>query len=310
MMMAMNGIDAGRGKAVDKEGIRMMAAVVQVANESGVVEGPNAVAKAAEVLADQYDWSSELAHVDGDTFRPFPDGSSSSESIGDSMMRGGYFGIPAPADPLRRHPVDLPNPVERAERDPGADLQQRVSWWASLLGVGSWRLSVAHGADDRQLGNTSTARVHRTAWYDAAVLMFRDGNPSHGLFSVPTQAPPNDQRIVHELLHLVFDDWDRVETDALKMIPDDKVREVFADALITRQEQAIENLAWALTNLVERLGWKPDQCVPIPAGMVVVDQAILENMTFLDNGKEPAGGIDGPSDLPEQVRMGGNSDTE
>jgi len=171
--------------------------------------------------------------------------------------------------------------------DPDADLLKRAKWWARLFGIDHWRIGITTGAEDRQLGKTSTARVRCADYYDEAIVMIRGDKPRSGLYSVDALAYSQDEALIHEFLHLVFREMDATVDDALQLIADDKVREVFQGRMTMRQEQVVERLTQAFATLVGSLGWQPDKQTPMSCGSLIVDRGILDNPTFHDKSYEP-----------------------
>lgn len=174
---------------------------------------------------------------------------------------------------------------------PEAAALNRVIWWAQVLGVSHWYISVAFNATSDHLLPSSVARIHRTDYYDKVVMMFRGDTADTGIYAVPSLIPSLDKSIVHELLHLVTDEWDRTEGDICTLIPDAQIRRMLTERLIQKQEQVIENLAEILTNLAKDLaiGDSP----PPRLGRIVMDQSVLGMKDFsIQAESEP----DGPTD--------------
>jgi len=185
-----------------------------------------------------------------------------------------------------RHPDDM-NAYGNGNADPDEDLLQRAQWWARLFGIDHWRIGITTGAGDRQLGETSTARVRCSNNYDEAIVMIRGDKPSKGLYSSEALAYSQDQSLIHEFLHVVFREMDVTVEDALKLIADDKAREVFQSRITMRQEQVVERLTLIFATLVQSQGWQPNIEAPLSSGSIVVDHSILENPTFHDKSYEP-----------------------
>lgn len=171
--------------------------------------------------------------------------------------------------------------------DSDEELLQRAQWWARLFGIDHWRIGITTGAEDRQLGETSTARVRCSDHYDEAIIMIRGARPSSGLYSSDALAYPHDQSLIHEFLHVVFREMDVTIEDALQLIADDKAREVIQGRMTMRQEQIVERLTQILATLVRSLGCQPDMQAPLSSGSIVVDHGILENPTFYDKSYKP-----------------------
>jgi len=191
-----------------------------------------------------------------------------------------------PDDIRRRHPDDM-KVNGNGKADPDADLLQRAKWWARLFGLDHWRIGITADAEDRQLGETSTARVRCANYYDEAIVMIRGDKPRKGLYSVDALAYSQDKSLIHEFLHLVFREMDATVDDVLQLIPDDKVREVFQGRMTMRQEQVVEKLTQVFATLVGSRGWQPDIQTPLSCGSLVIDRSILDNPTFHDKSYEP-----------------------
>lgn len=187
---------------------------------------------------------------------------------------------------LPRHPDEM-YAYGNEKTDPDADLLKRAKWWARLLGMDHWRIGITTSAGDRQLGETSTARVRCSDNYDEAIVMIRGDKPSTGLYSSDALAYSQDESLIHEFLHVVFREMDVTVDDALQLIADDKAREVFQGRITMRQEQVVERLTRILTTLVGSQGQHPDTHSPPSSGSIVVDHSVLENPTFHDKSYKP-----------------------
>lgn len=192
----------------------------------------------------------------------------------------------------------LPRTDERfvEPANPHQAVAARVSWWAEVLGVSHWRIAVATNAENRHLNRSSTARLHRTEYYDIACFLFRGAPAETGIYAVSDISPTIDHSIVHELLHLVLDDVDRAETDLLRFIEDDKTREVLGDRLRQREEQVVENLTRALVALAYAPATGPGRGDPPRMGAAFAKPELLEMPMFSEDGPDP----DGPDDIAEE----------
>ena len=172
------------------------------------------------------------------------------------------------------------------------ELAGRVQWWMDALGIGEWRFAVAAGAGDEQLGDTSAARIHRTEFYDHGTMMLRGGRTPKGVFALDAIAPDDDESIVHELLHVIFDDWTKATDDALKFLPE-RAQAIMRDRLLAREEQAVERLSRIIVGLA-RYQDEPIVAQPPRLFGATAEPGLLD--FFREGEPEP----DGPLDEPDR----------
>ncbi len=88
-----------------------------------------------------------------------------------------------------------------------SQVQRRVDYWAKRLrplGLGHWDFNVAFVSEAEMDRDTSEAEVSPSVVYDSARIEFKD------TYIASVDPDMLDWTIIHELLHVVFRDYDTV----------------------------------------------------------------------------------------------------
>jgi hypothetical protein len=129
-----------------------------------------------------------------------------------------------------------------------------TSEWQQRLGLESWRIDVVAGKLDDPL---SRAEIGKSRDYDRATLHIAEwmlkgeSLPQTCFEHTKIVARDIEEAIVHELLHLVTRDMERVAFDVIDGQLHRDVDIVFARAFTRAQEHAVDALAVALVRAWE-----------------------------------------------------------
>jgi hypothetical protein len=144
----------------------------------------------------------------------------------------------ASAEPERARP-DQRKPPEYRELKPPEWFEERLAAWVRRMGLGAWTIRTSY--KPRLRGAEGYAKV--TPTFLEAELQFRQD----------VLVERGDVVIVHELTHILTDDWDNAMQRVIRDMVPRKLQGEARDFLRPHEESVVEAIAHALVRTAEEV---------------------------------------------------------